>query len=68
MATLLVIHDSGHQRAQIRAAVEAVGLFGEIFEARDGLKGPRILLEKSVVVCRLELAGLGSSMESRPVD
>ena len=60
LATLLIIDDSDRYRGMIRRDVEASGIFSEVIEAADGLKGLRILLEKTVdmVLCRLELAGL----------
>ena len=60
MATLLIIDDSERQRRAIRTAVIRAGIFDEVSEADDGLKGLRLALEKSidVVVCRLELTGL----------
>lgn len=63
MATLLLIDDSENHRAWLRSAIDASGVFAEIIEVSDGLKGLRALLEKpiDVVLCRLELAGLDGS-------
>ena len=60
LASLLLIDDSDRTRAELRGIIDASGLFSEIFEADDGVKGLRLILEKSVdiVICRLELSGL----------
>lgn len=60
MATILVIDDSETHRGEIRAAVEAAGLFDRVLEAVDGLKGLRLLLAEPVdlVLCDLEMPGL----------
>jgi diguanylate cyclase (GGDEF)-like protein len=60
LATILLIDDSESHRAQIRAAIEASGLFDRTLEACDGLRGLRILLGErvDVVLCDLELPGL----------
>lgn len=60
MATLLVVDDSGVQRAEIRKAVEASGLFDRILEAANGVEGLKQLVteEIDVVLCDLEMPGL----------
>ncbi|HVP29072.1 MAG TPA: diguanylate cyclase [Myxococcota bacterium] len=60
MATILLVDDSGVQRAEIRRAVEASGVFDRIVEAADGLEGLKRLLTEDidVVLCDLEMPGL----------
>jgi diguanylate cyclase (GGDEF)-like protein len=60
VATILIIDDSDAHRAQIRAAVDASGLFGRVLEATDGLRGLKLLLGEpvDVVLCDLEMPGL----------
>ena len=60
MSTLLLIDDSERHRAQLRAAVDAAGLFDAVIEAENGMTGLRVVLEKQVdvVVARMELSGL----------
>ncbi len=60
MATILVIEDSETHRAEIRAAVEASGLFARILEAGDGIRGLKLLMSErlDVVLCDLEMPGL----------
>jgi diguanylate cyclase (GGDEF)-like protein len=60
VATILLIDDSQSHRAEIRAALEASGLFESVVEADDGLRGLKLLLEGAldVVVCDLEMPGL----------
>lgn len=60
MATLLVIEDSAGQRAEMRDALAAGGLFDRILEAHDGIEGLKLLLRESpdLVVCDLEMPGL----------
>ncbi len=60
MATILVIEDSETHRAEIRAAVEASGLFDRILEAGDGIRGLKLLMSErlDVVLCDLEMPGL----------
>ena len=60
MATILLIDDSATHRAEIRATIEASGLFDCVLEAADGLRGLKLLLGESVdvVLCDLEMPGL----------
>ncbi len=60
MATLLMIEDSPSQRAEIRKALEPVGLFDRIVEAGNGLEGLKLLLSEpvDVVLCDIEMPGL----------
>lgn len=60
MATLLVIEDSPRQRAEIRRAVEPVGLFDRILESGNGIDGLKMLLAEpvDVVLCDVEMPGL----------
>jgi diguanylate cyclase (GGDEF)-like protein len=60
MATILIIDDSDAHRTQIRAAVDASGLFDRVLEATDGLRGLKMLLGEAVdvVLCDLEMPGL----------
>jgi len=60
MATLLVIEDSPGQRAEIRRALEPVGLFERILESGDGLQGLKLLLAErpGLVLCDVEMPGL----------
>jgi diguanylate cyclase (GGDEF)-like protein len=60
VSTLLIIDDCDADRAQTSDVVGASGLFDEVIQASDGIKGLRVLLEKSVdvVVCRFEMRGL----------
>jgi diguanylate cyclase (GGDEF)-like protein len=60
VATILVIDDSETHRAEIRATIEASGLFDRVLEAGDGLRGLKLLLAESVdvVLCDLEMPGL----------
>lgn len=73
MATLLMIEDSPGQRAEIRRALEPVGLFERILESGDGLKGLKLLLAErpALVLCDVEMPGLDGERllqvkESRP--
>ena len=60
MSTILVIEDSDGQRAEVRAALEASGLFDRVLEANDGIQGLKLLLsgEPDLVLCDLEMPGL----------
>jgi diguanylate cyclase (GGDEF)-like protein len=60
VATILVIEDSEGQRAEVRAALEASGLFDRVLEARDGIQGLKLLLSASpdLVLCDLDMPGL----------
>ena len=60
MSTILVIEDSEGQRAEVRAALEASGLFERVLEANDGIQGLKLLLSASpdLVLCDLEMPGL----------
>jgi len=60
VATILLIDDSEIHRAEIRAAIEASGLFDCVLEAADGLRGLKLLLGEvvDVVLCDLEMPGL----------
>ena len=60
MSTILVIEDSDGQRAEVRAALEASGLFERVLEANDGIQGLKLLLsgEPDLVLCDLEMPGL----------
>ena len=60
MPTLLMIEDSTSQRAEIRKALEPVGLFDRILESGDGLQGLKLLLSErvDVVLCDIEMPGL----------
>ncbi|MCR9094981.1 MAG: diguanylate cyclase [bacterium] len=60
MPTILVIEDSDGQRAEVRAALEASGLFERVLEANDGIQGLKRLLsgEPDLVLCDLEMPGL----------
>lgn len=60
MATILLIEDSAGQRAEVRAALEASGLFDRIVEAGDGIQGLKLLLSEPIdlVLCDLEMPGL----------
>ena len=60
MATILLIDDSETHRAEIRATIEASGLFDRVLEAGDGLRGLKLLLGEAVdvVLCDLEMPGL----------
>lgn len=60
MATILLIEDSEAHRAELRAAIQAAGLFERVLEAADGLRGLRLLMSESVdlVLCDLEMPGL----------
>jgi len=60
MATILVIEDSEGQRAEIREAIDASGLFERIVEAQDGIQGLKLLLSTSpdLVLCDLDMPGL----------
>jgi len=60
MATILLIDDSESHRAEIRSALVGSPQVDRIFEAEDGLKGLKLLLEEPVdiVLCDLELPGL----------
>jgi two-component system cell cycle response regulator len=60
VASILLIDDSETHRTEIRAAVDAAGLFDRVLEASDGLKGLRLLLAEPVdlVLCDLEMPGL----------
>ncbi|MCP4036179.1 MAG: diguanylate cyclase [bacterium] len=73
MPTLLIIDDSDSARAEIKAVVEAGGIFDRILEATDGYGGLRQILSESydVVVCDLEMRGFDGekllrAKESRP--
>jgi two-component system cell cycle response regulator len=60
MSTILLIEDSAGQRAEVRATIEASGLFDRILEAGDGIEGLRIFLSEApdLVLCNLEIPGL----------
>lgn len=60
MSTILVIEDSDGQRAEVRAALDASGLFDRVLEANDGIRGLKLLLseEPDLVLCDLEMPGL----------
>ena len=60
MATILIIEDSASQRAEVRGVLQRSGLFDQILEADNGLRGLKLLLSEPVdlVVCDLELPGL----------
>ena len=60
MATILLIDDSEAHRAEIRAAIEASGVFDRVLQAADGLRGLKLLLGEpvDVVLCDLEMPGL----------
>ncbi len=60
MPTLLIIDDSSVHRAQIARALEESRVFDQVIEAEDGLKGLKLLLEKSVdvVLCDMEMPGI----------
>jgi len=60
MSTILVIEDSEGQRAEVRAALEASGLFERVLEAGNGILGLKLLLCEAVdlVLCDLEMPGL----------
>jgi len=73
VATLLMIEDSPGQRAEIRRALEPVGLFQRILESGDGLQGLKLLLAErpELVLCDVEMPGLDGERllqvkESRP--
>ena len=55
MSTILLIEDSDRQRAEIRKALEASGLFDRILEADNGVSGLQRLLSEPVdlVLCDL---------------
>jgi CheY-like chemotaxis protein len=60
VATILIIEDSASQRAEVRGLLHRSGLFDQILEADNGLRGLKLLLSEPVdlVVCDLELPGL----------
>jgi two-component system cell cycle response regulator len=60
VATILLIDDSETHRAEIRAAIEASGIFDRVLQAADGLRGLKLLLAEpvDVVLCDLEMPGL----------
>jgi diguanylate cyclase (GGDEF)-like protein len=60
MARILIIEDSASQRAELCALLRESGLFEDILEAADGLRGLKLLLSETVdlVLCDLELPGL----------
>ncbi len=60
MSTILVIEDSDGQRAEVRSALEACGLFDRVLEADDGIQGLKLLLsgEPDLVLCDVEMPGL----------
>ena len=60
MARILIIEDSASQRAELCALLRESGLFEDILEAADGLRGLKLLLSEPVdlVLCDLELPGL----------
>lgn len=60
MASILIIDDSGSERAGLRKVLEGCGQFERILEAADGLAGLRLLLASDVdiVLCDLEIPGL----------
>jgi diguanylate cyclase (GGDEF)-like protein len=60
VATLLLIDDSDAQRAEVRRALEAAGLFERILEAANGVDGLKLLLAEpvDVVLSDVEMPGL----------
>ena len=60
MPTILVIEDSEGQRAEVRAALDASGIFDRVIEAHDGIEGLKLLLSEGpdLVLCDLEMPGL----------
>jgi diguanylate cyclase (GGDEF)-like protein len=60
MAAILVIEDSEIHRAEIRKAIGASRLFDRVLEARDGIRGLKLLMSEPVdlVLCDLEMPGL----------
>jgi diguanylate cyclase (GGDEF)-like protein len=60
VATLLLIDDSAVQRAHVRRAVDAAGLFQRVVEAENGVDGLKLLLSEpvDVVLCDVEMPGL----------
>ncbi len=60
MARILIIEDSASQRAEVCSVLRQSGLFEQILEADNGLRGLKLLLSEPVdlVLCDLELPGL----------
>ena len=60
MSTILIIEDSEGQRAEVRAALEASGLFDRVLKANDGIQGLKLLFSASpdLVLFDLEMPGL----------
>jgi diguanylate cyclase (GGDEF)-like protein len=60
MARILIIEDSASQRAEVRNLLREAGLFEQILEADNGVRGLKMLLSEPVdlVLCDLELPGL----------
>jgi diguanylate cyclase (GGDEF)-like protein len=60
MATVLVIDDAASHREEIRATLAAADLFDRVLEAKDGIRGLRLLMSEpvDVVLCDLEMPGL----------
>ena len=60
MARILIIEDSASQRAELCSLLRQSGLFEQILEADNGLRGLKLLLSEPVdlVLCDLELPGL----------
>jgi diguanylate cyclase (GGDEF)-like protein len=60
MARILIIEDSASQRAEVCSLLRQSGLFEQILEADNGLRGLKLLLSVRVdlVLCDLELPGL----------
>lgn len=60
MATLLLIDDSAVQRAHVRRAIDAAGLFQRVLEAENGVDGLKLLLSEpvDVVLCDVEMPEL----------
>ena len=60
LAKLLIIEDSAAQRHEVRRVVAEAGIFDEILDAEDGIRGLKLLLQvlPDVVLCDLDLPGL----------
>jgi diguanylate cyclase (GGDEF)-like protein len=60
VATLLLIDDSAVQRAHVRRAIDAAGLFQRVLEAENGVDGLKLLLSEpvDVVLCDVEMPAL----------
>lgn len=59
MATILIVDDSEHARAEVKSAIANADAFDRVLEAEDGMLGLKYMLSEpiDVVVCDLEMPG-----------